>query len=97
MKDGPHALQAPADDGAVGNRPGHGGERRGEQVEPHDVAALLTQDADERLTQMPGAAGNQNPLPPHTEHPNRPGQAGMVEGLLPIEQHQTRNHALRPA
>jgi len=35
MKDGTHAGQAPADHGAVGDRPGHGGERRGEQVEPH--------------------------------------------------------------
>ena len=78
MKDGAHAVQAPADDGAVGDRPGHGGERRGEQVEPHDVAPLPAQDADERLTQVPGAAGHQNSLPRHTKHGRRPQPTGRV-------------------
>ena len=80
MKHGAHAVQAPADDGAVGDRPGHGGERRGEQVESYDVAALPAQDADQRLAQMPGAAGHQNSLLRHTKHGKRPGRRGMDVG-----------------
>ena len=80
MKHGAHAVQAPADDSAVGDRPNHGGVRRGEQVEPHDVASLPAQDANERLTQMPGAAGHQNSLLRHTKHGKRARRRGMDVG-----------------
>ena len=54
----PHAL---AHARALGDRAHDGGERRLEHVEPDDVVPLGAQDADERLAEVPGAAGDEDP------------------------------------
>src|SRR6185437_2928068 len=45
----------------VGDRADHAGELRREHVQAHHLVVRLTQYADERLAQMPGAAGDQDP------------------------------------
>ncbi len=66
VQDGADAGEAAPDGRAVADRRGHRCERGAEQVEADDLTAAGAQDADERLTQMPGAASYQNPLARHT-------------------------------
>jgi hypothetical protein len=60
VQHGPGALERLPDDRAVGDRAGQVGELAFEQVEADDVAALLAQDAYERLSEVTRAAGDED-------------------------------------
>ena len=59
--DGVGAGHRRPDRGAVGDRRRDIGVRRVEEVEADDVVARLAQGADQRLTQVPGTAGHEDP------------------------------------
>ena len=94
VQDGADAGEAAPDGRAVADRRGHRCERGAKQVEADDLTAAGAQDADERLTQMPGAASYQNPLARHTgNHKGGVSAAGHAQGAGRVP----RSHGCPPA
>ena len=61
MHDGIDAGDASPDAEAIGDRSDDARRRRREHVEPDDLVALLAQNAHQRLAEVTGAAGDENP------------------------------------
>ena len=65
VQHGADPAQAPPDQGAVGDRAGHRRVRGGPQVQAGDRPPGRPRRGDQRLAQMPGAAGDQDHLRAH--------------------------------
>jgi hypothetical protein len=60
MDDRLHPAHEAADERAIGNRADSARVGRLEQVDPYDVMAVGPEDADQRLAEVPGAAGDED-------------------------------------
>jgi hypothetical protein len=75
VHDGAYPGQRRTDRGPVGHRRDDVGERRWQHVDPGDVATLVAQRPHERLAEMAGAAGDQDPV---RRHPATIGRRGLT-------------------